>query len=60
MSIVDYSKALLLSGVEGAERLVMNYEGGGKVEVYSIDDRAVRVRAGARIDEIEQAFKALP
>ncbi|WP_375413091.1 hypothetical protein [uncultured Bradyrhizobium sp.] len=46
-----------LKGISGAERLVMNYEDGGKVQVFSIDDVAVRVGPNATIDEIKEAFR---
>lgn len=55
MSIRDYRKELA-GFVDGAERLIMNYEDGGAVEVYSIDDLSVRVRPGATLAEVRQAF----
>lgn len=45
-----------LRGMPGAERLVMNYDEGGKVQVFSIDDVAVRVGPMATAAEIKDAL----
>jgi hypothetical protein len=55
MSIQDYRRELY-GVVTGAERLVMNYENGGEVQVFSIDDLAVRVGPVATPSEVKQAF----
>lgn len=38
--------------------LQMQYAEGGRIEVWSMGSRAVRVRAGATPDEVHTAFEA--
>lgn len=45
-----------LAGVPGAERLTMQYDDGGKVQVFSIDQTAVRLGPTATTAEIRDAF----
>lgn len=45
-----------LQGIPGAERLVMDYEGGGKTQVFSIDETKVRLGPNATAEEIKAAL----
>jgi len=56
MGIMDL-RAELSGKVPGAERLIMNYEDGGKVQVFSIEELSVRVGPMATVSNIEAAFK---
>lgn len=55
MSILVYREALR-DIVPGSERLLMQYEDGGKIQVFSIDERAVRVGPMATPEEVKEAF----
>ncbi len=55
MGIQDY-RMELVGAVPGAERLIMNYEDGGAIEVFSIDGWYVKLRPGAKPAEVKQAF----
>ena len=48
-----------LQGIPGAERMIMSYEDGGKVQVFSIDGTKVRVGPNATPAEVKEAFLAL-
>lgn len=46
-----------LKSVPDLHSLRMTYEDGGKTEVWSTCNKTVRVRSGARTDEIRAAFE---
>lgn len=47
-----------LKSVPDLHSLRMTYEDGGRIEVWSTVNKTVRVRAGAKPDEIREAFEA--
>lgn len=44
--------------VHDLHSLKMTYEDGGKIEAWSTNTKTVRVKAGAKPDEIKAAFEA--
>lgn len=48
----------LMEGYPALHTLRMRYEDGGKTEVWSIAEKEVRVRGGAKPLEIHAAFEA--
>lgn len=59
MGIVDLRREFLEKpemSVPGAERLVMHYEDGGRVQVFSIDSVSARVGPTATSVEIRDAL----
>jgi hypothetical protein len=57
MSIQDFRAAM--GDIPGGERLTMGYEDGGKVQVFSIDEKSVRVGPTATPAEVKEAFLKL-
>lgn len=47
-----------LQDIPGAGSLIMSYEDGGKVQVFTIGDRSVRLGPGATAADIRAAFAA--
>lgn len=48
-----------LKAVPGAHTLIMSYEQGGAVEVYTIGEKSVRVPAASTAAQIREAFHAI-
>lgn len=48
-----------LKDIPGAHTLIMNYEQGGAVEVYTIGEKSVRVPAASTAAQIREAFQAI-
>jgi hypothetical protein len=54
MGIQDFRAAMV--DIPGGENVVMSYEDGGEVQVFSIGDVSVRAGPNATPAEIRQAF----